>query len=357
MVLGTALLAGLLSTLVIWVGRFFLYELAGASENLVPVIDRYFSLRILGHPFFILYFSVLSILRGLGRVHVGFGIMALTTGSNIVLSWFFLYVEKTDLIGAAYGTVFANILGCLVGLAILLRDPRLHGVMKKLSASRQHWFHFGKNSWNVFLRTLALSVIFFVATRFASNLGHISLAAHQVLLQLYLLSSYFTDGLATSANILGGSKFVSGKKDELREIFRKLLHLGALVGGVFTIVYGVTGGFVVGLFTRDILVIEACVAVLPLIFLTQIPSSLSFTYDGLMFGLGEFAYLRKHIIIGAVLIFLPLALTFKLYSLMSIWAGFGGHELLPLGPLAKAGQATTLASLRSRFLTVAFLEL
>ena len=39
----------------------------------------------------------------------------------------------------------------------------------------------------------------------------------------------------------------------------------------------------------------------------QIPSCLSYIYDGILFGLGAFAYMRNFMLIGLVCIFLPIS--------------------------------------------------
>ena len=318
----TALGVGVVCTFLVWVSRFFWYAMAGASGDLVGLVDSYFQCRLLGQPFFILYTTLLSVLRGLGRIYTSFFLVALTTGANILLTYILLYGQKMGLVGAAFGTVLANILGLCVCLIIVIREPLLSGVFGKLSVTKHHWFVFGKNGIDLFFRKLALTLVFFLSTRLSALLGVKSLAAHQVVLQIYLFSSYFIDGLATSANILGANLFAAKKMSDLRIIFKRILHLGILCGFLCTVVYFFWGEAFVRLFTQDGAVISLCLGVLPVIYLTQTISSLSFTYDGIMFGLGEFAYLRKHIVLGLIFFFLPLALSiFYFESLWCIWSG------------------------------------
>ena len=60
------------------------------------------------------------------------------------------------------------------------------------------------------------------------------------------------------------------------------------------------------LFTFDKKVLDLLSTVWPLVVWSQIVNCLSFVYDGLLFGLGEFKFLRRHMFLGAVLTFLPL---------------------------------------------------
>ena len=99
---------GLLSALLLWFLRFHLYTLAGANAPLIPLVDEYFSIRILGHPLILLQTTALSVLRGLGNVRTSLILTVLTTATNIAASWFFLYVARIGLAGAAWGTVLAH---------------------------------------------------------------------------------------------------------------------------------------------------------------------------------------------------------------------------------------------------------
>ena len=311
---------GLLSALALWPFRFLLYRLAGAGEELVPLVDEYFSVRILGQPLIILYTTALSVLRGLGKVQIGFTLTALTTAINIVVSWFFLHKLQTGLPGAAWGTLIAHLVGSLSSLFIIASVPRIRGFWRELSFDKKNWFHFGQSSGNIFLRTSCLSFIFFFANHLAAKQGVTALAAHQIVLQIYLFSSYFTDGVAVSANIIGSNALASGSIQRLQRAYRRLLHLGLGIGVLFGLVYGLAPNHILGIFSGDAAVLTMALGLWPLIVFTQPLSSLSFTYDGLMFGLGAFASLRTHLIIATLLIFIPITLLFPL-SLGSLWGG------------------------------------
>lgn len=50
---------------------------------------------------------------------------------------------------------------------------------------------------------LFLQATFFIALAVASRLGTAALAAHQIVAQLWLLTSYVTDGFAVAGTVLG----------------------------------------------------------------------------------------------------------------------------------------------------------
>ena len=315
-----ALSIGLLSAGFIFLIRKPLYSMAGARPEIEAFIEAYFLIRLIGHPFTLLYLTLISILRGLGRVQLGFGLMSITTTFNISISWYLLFIQKIGLEGAAYGTVAANIVGVILSFSFLMNKDKIREHFFRSKFSKTGWFTFGKNSFHLFGRSFFLTACFFIATKFAGNLGVIELAAHQVLLQVWLFASFFTDGVAISGNILG-SRFVSqGKIDMTKEVFERLLKVGVMIGLIFSLVYLSLGDFIVGIFTNDPKVITLIESLWPLIWLSQLPNAVAFVYDGLLFGLESFDFLQKMMMLGVLLIFLPIALLTIVYeSLYPLW--------------------------------------
>ena len=318
----TAIAGGTLASLLIWSVRYWIYPLAGAEGELIPIVESYFSIRILGHPFLIIYITTISILRGLGRVNCSFFLIFFTTVFNIALTYFFLYQMKTDLGGAAWGTVLSNALGTLLSLIIILRHPSLRGVWRKYYARKKNWLLFRKNGRDIFLRNACLTLVFFLSNTLAAKQGVVVLAAHQVILQIYLLASYCADGIATSAIIIGANYYAKRRMEELRLVYGRILHLGAFVGAIFALIYLFLGHELVSLFSGDREVIALVLSIMPLFYLTQVVSSVTFTYDGLMSGLGEFPYLRFHVLLGTLTCFFPLVIVgYYSQSLGWIWGG------------------------------------
>lgn len=65
-----------------------------------------------------------------------------------------------------------------------------------------------------FDKLLSVQATFFIALAVASRLGTAALAAHQIVAQLWLLTSYVVDGFAVAGTVLG-SRLVSQAKDSL----------------------------------------------------------------------------------------------------------------------------------------------
>jgi Na+-driven multidrug efflux pump len=88
-------------------------------------------------------------------------------------------------------------------------------------ASTEHCSHFSdwvrelrsylRDGSNMLVRSALLQTSFIVVTVAMARLGAATLAAHQIVLQVWLLTSYVVDGFAAAGTVLGSR--LSGRKD------------------------------------------------------------------------------------------------------------------------------------------------
>ena len=313
---------GMISTLFLFFFREKLYVLIGVTDDLKGLVEKYYLIRVYGHIFSIVYITLLSILKGQGKVSLSFIILFVTTVSNIFFSWYFLFVMKMSLEGAAYGTVIANIFGVILSLIMLIRSfPSIRSLFK-LRVTRSEWKIYSEKSGNLFIRSFLLTAVFFMSTRLAASLGTVTLAAHQVLIQVWLFSSLFVDGVAVTGNILGAKLRSVDENEKIKLLTTNLLKIGFYLGGIFTICYFMMQNYLWNIFSTDMRVHKVLESVWYLIWLSQIPNAIAFVYDGLMFGHGEFKFVRNMMLIGAIFIYMPLASgVFIFKNITSIWVG------------------------------------
>ncbi len=310
--------------------RFTIYGFMNLNKELALICNDYFSIRLLGH-FGILAFTVtLSTLRGFARVNSALILISITTVLNIAISYLSLYHFNFGISGVAYGTVISNFIGFIISLVLILRLEPMKKYIKTFQVDKALALEFGQKSMNVFGRSLVLTTCFFMTTKVASYIGHYELAAHQIILQVWLFISFFTDGVATSSNIIGARIYGSANK-ELYSIYKKNIIMGLQIGAVFTLVLFVFKTSILSLFTSDPLVLKKIDALWPIIALTQIPLSIAYVYDGLLFGINRFDYLRKHMFVGFIFIYLPICvLAYQNKSLFILWWGLIGIGLYRL---------------------------
>jgi putative MATE family efflux protein len=320
-----SIVLGVLSTLFLFFARHLLYRLVSMPDELALEVDKYFTIRLIGHPFLLIYTTLLSIMRGFADVNRSFYLVLFTTLLNIVVTGILLFILNWGIEGAAVGTVVSQIVGLIVTLFILGKKKIIRDNLFKKGLSSDVKIEFGKHSKELFGRSFILTAVFFMSTRLAAGLGLPFLAAHQILLQIWLFVSFFVDGVAMTGNILGAKFYALKEMRTLDDIFKKLLWLGFIIGGFFILFYVPFYQWVWSFFTLDREVYEQLEKIWPYVVWSQIINCLSFVYDGLLFGLGEFRFLRRHMFLGTCVTFLPFGfLSYFGESLLAIWLGLIG---------------------------------
>ena len=326
-----SILVGLSSSLLLYFFSGPLFTFVGAKGELRPLALDYFHVRLIGQPFLILGGTLISILRGFERVKSCFVLIAISTLLNAGLSWLLLENTSLGLVAVAWGSVVGAIFTSALGLGLVLSSRPINLSKLIRVEIKGEWLRFGKNSLNMFCRSVVLTGSFFLCTKSAARLGNIQLASHQILLEFWLFSSFLTDGLALTGNILA-AKFQATKDfSRYSQMKKNLLLLALVFGGVFVLTYLILKNYLLGIFTNDELVIETISTIWPYLAVSQIFLCATYVYDGLLFGLGRFDYVRRQMFFGFIISFLP----FIIYSyyndqLLTIWLGLialGGYRV------------------------------
>ncbi|OUR99862.1 hypothetical protein A9Q84_02205 [Halobacteriovorax marinus] len=315
-----SLIIGVLSSIGLYIFRGFLFKLIGVTPELSPIVDSYYSIRLIGHTFLIISGTLISILRGFGLVRVCFGLIFISTAINVSLSWYWLYYTDLGIAAVAWGSVVAAVVSMLTGMYFVFKKKEISFSLFLVPVERHEWINFGKNSLNMFFRSLILTTCFFLSTRFAARLGTYPLAAHQILLEFWLFSSFLIDGVALSGNILAAKFKAQRNISDYKTMEKKLLFLGLLIGLLFTITYLCIPNLLWSIFTNDQVVKDELSKVWIFLALAQVIVSISYVYDGLLFGLGKFSYLKTQMFFAFFIAFLPFSLySFYSNSLTPIW--------------------------------------
>ena len=278
----------------------------------------YFDIRLFSIPFALLLSSTSGILRGLGKVRFAFINVLLMTATNTILTIILVKTFKLELMGAALGSLVALIITSVPIAVYLFRSylKKPYGILKTINLNYFHSYF--SNSYNQFLRTVAISCSFFISTAYANASGAVSGASHQILLHYWLLASYVLDGFSVTATTIGADLWFSNKYKEWRILPKRLLIMSVCVGIIFALAY-LLNPHLIYLFTKSNSVFATAFSVWVLISLFQIPNSILYTFDGLFFSQKNFIYIRKKMWQGFLFGFLPIILIWGDEGLMSIW--------------------------------------
>jgi len=326
-----ALCLGLVLVVVFYPIREFIYSFMSVDPEIVGPTDMYFSYRLFGQVFILLFTVNLAILRGLAKVNSAFFYIFIATAINIIFSYFSLYHFDLGLKGVAIGTVLGNFVGFGLSLIEILRDKNIGPAFFKTKIDPENKKSVVKASANIFGRSFFLTTCFFLSTKVASHIGVVDLAAHQILLQIWLFASFFTDGVATTGNIVCARYYGTDKQIQLRSILTKINLIGLIIGVIFAIAYAIFPYFILNRFTEDQMVLSKIEDVWIYIIIAQVPLSVAYVLDGHMFGMNKFGPLKNFMIMAFFLIFLPIIYyAYSLESLKYVWFAIIGVGLFRL---------------------------
>ena len=172
-------------------------------------------------------------------------------------------------------------------------------------------------------RSLAFQACFLSAAAVAARYGAATVAAHQVVLQLWFFMALVLDAVAIAAQSLVGAALGSGDVRRARALARQVGVYGLVLGSGFGVLFAGLAGVLPRLFTGDPAVLAAIPAAWWFFAGMQPLAGTVFALDGVLLGAGDAAYLRTWTLVAAAAGFLPLtwaSLAFG-WGLVGIWTG------------------------------------
>ncbi len=189
---------------------------------------------------------------------------------------------------------------------------------------------------DLLLRSLAFQACFLSATAVAARSGTSSLAAHQVVLQLWVFMTTVLDSLAIAAQSLVGAALGRSAASDARGVARRVTGYALVLGAAAALVFALLADTLPRLFTPDADVRATIPQAWWFFVALQPVAAYVFALDGVLLGAGDAAYLRRISVCTALGGFLPLIwLSLALgWGLAGVWAGL---SLFVLGRAVAVG--------------------
>ncbi|XP_020583440.1 protein DETOXIFICATION 45, chloroplastic-like, partial [Phalaenopsis equestris] len=166
-------------------------------------------------------------------------------------------------------------------------------------------------------RTLSVLISMTLGTSMAARLGPLAMAAHQICLQIWLAVSLISDALALSAQALIASSFAKHDYKRVKEITLCVLKIGLLMGITLALILFVSFDNVAELFTKDVELLTIVRSGVVFVSASQPINALAFIFDGLHYGVSDFAYSAYSMIalpfaaLVSIVTLRPLAFSFR----------------------------------------------
>ena len=300
--------------------------------------QNYLSVRFLGAPAQLIYFSISGFLIGLGQTRLLFLVQSSLTLSNIILSLVFVKIFHLGIVGIALGTTIAFWMGVFWGIWLIKRQLRL-SIKEFLSFKKQE---FTKSKLkqllilnkDIFIRTLILTLCFAWITKLASLHGDVFLASYTLLMQIMTLSAYALDGIALATETLCGMAI--GKQKRL--VFYLAVKKTGIIIAIFACILSIIWFYGIDVYLHLLAKNPSVFAVAKqhsgFVIILPIIGVWAYWLDGVYFGATagqqiRCAYLLSGALffIGSVLLsiyFSTIAIYLSIYLLFILRAGFLG---------------------------------
>ena len=315
---------GVVLAIILLLGReFFLKEVMGAAPHLIATSKPYWFWRVAAYPLALINLALVAIMRGLNYFRPALWVLAVQTASNVIVTYLLLYVFPMGIAGAGIGTFLSFLAGSSLAVYFVFGVAKCRVRFDILAEHYGEIFRFGRDAGNHFGRTACLTAAFFLMTNAATRLGESILASHQVALQVWLMSSFIIDGLAVTATSFGSQLLGGRHRRAFTVVGLRLLFLALPLGSLVTLSLYWGQNLIVNIFSPDPAVAAQLANLWWLLAFSQVFNGFLYVLDGIVFGARSFEFLRKRMLEGFILLFLP-TLAYGFYierSLASIWWG------------------------------------
>lgn len=219
--------------------------------------------------------------------------------------------------GIALGTVIAQWTGFILALAICHFRYRIPVCSEKQVRTAENGNKsFFRINADLFVRSLCMTGIYFGYTVLAARSGDVLLACANIMMNLLMIFSYFTDGFAYAGEALTGRFIGEGDDGMLRAAVRGTFRWSFGVAGIWIAIYLMAGLPMLHMMTDDPVVVDACRQFLPWLAVMPLIGCAAFTWDGVYIGATASKGIRDSMICAVVAFF-------------AVW--FAGHVRLTAG--------------------------
>ena len=277
----------------------------------------WFRIAALGAPFMLVIAAAQGWLRAFQDTRTGFVVLIASNLASVALSLTLIRGFGLGIAGSAIANVISQIAAAGVFGSLLVRRtsalaPSWRRMLPQLRAAR-----------DLGLRSLAVTGAFLLAAAVAARMGDAQVAAHTIGFQLWIFVALVLDSVAIAAQALIGRLLGAGAVGAAAALARRLLVAGLVFGVAVGVVFAAGHHVVPEFFTSDAAVLGQAAVLWPWLVGMMPVAGVLFALDGVFFGAGDLAFMRRMTLIAALGAFLPVLIATQVLDLGlgGVWAG------------------------------------
>ena len=268
--------------------KWLMLWLISPTEDVIAFATTYYYIVIWGAPAMLGLYSLMGWFIGMQNTRIPMFISIMQNVVNILASLTLVYGFGMKIEGVALGTIIAQYTGFIVALALLFVYYRKIMKTESISSSlfcKKELLRFFRINRDIFLRTLCLVSVNLFFTSAGARSGAVILSVNTVMLQFYLLFSYFMDGFAYAGEALCGKMYGARNHEGFNDILHRLFRWMTVVTVLFAYVYVCASTPMISLLTDESEVISSASSFVFWVWLIPLAGSLAFIWDGVFIGI------------------------------------------------------------------------
>ncbi len=305
------------------IGQFaFRFILSG--EEIKGYVEAYFRICVWGAPAVLTMYAFNGWFIGMQNAKTPMFIAIFNNILNIGLNFTFVFGLGMDIEGIALGTLLSQIITLAVTVTVWSLK---YGRLKKYLRYADLWNKvalrsFFKVNADVFVRMFLLTIVTGFFTFASSSMGDTLLAVNALLMEFFMLFSYFMDGFAYAGEALTGKFVGAGDRKNLKAMIRRLFFWGFLVNLVAIIAYSFFPGELISLLTDKAEVIRVVKSYTFWTVLIPITGFAAFLWDGVFIGATLSKEMRNTMIFASMMFFACYFVAVPLLGNNGLWLSF-----------------------------------
>lgn len=261
--------------------------LLDASSNVEKQVDAYWDIRIWAAPATLATYAIMGTLIGLGKTRQLLWLQLCLNGINLVLDVLFVVGFDWGVKGIAWGTLIAEWVCALIGLAMVIGHlyKRDEPFWRKADLfDRAAMIKTISTNTDIMWRTLFLLAGFAYFANQGASAGDNTLAANHILLQFISFSAFFLDGFAFALEAQVGKAIGSRDRQLLDQVINVSTQLAVCTAFFLMLLILFSGSIAVSWLTAITEIQHAAETYLPYAALYVLLSFAAFQLDGIFIG-------------------------------------------------------------------------
>lgn len=287
-------IVGFVTAPLLFFGARTLSTLLGADGAVLEFAVEYLRIASLSVPFVVISLAAQGIQRGGSDYRTPLIILVIANVVNVVVELVLVFGLDMGIAGAAWSTVAAQI-GAGLAFMVVIRSrvaaatqlrPSWTAMTPLLTAGR-----------HLLLRVGSILAVFTGATAIAARIDDPTLAAHQVVVTMFIFLALVLDALAVPAQTLVAEEL--GRVEQGVDgadavgLARRVVRLSVVFAAALAVVIAAASPLIARAFSADGAVISRATVGLILLAIVLLPGAVAFAYDGILIGAADYQFIGR----------------------------------------------------------------